>query len=119
MTYVDGYVLPLPKKNVGAYRKLAELGARVWREHGALSYRECVGEHLNTGYAVPFTKILKTKPGETVVFAWVEFKSRAHRDRVNKKVFDDPRLAEMGKKMPMPFDCKRMVCGGFETIVKG
>ena len=90
---------------------------KVWREHGALEYRECVGDDLQTKYGVPFPRLLKLKRGETVVFSWIVFKSRAHRDRVNAKVMKDPRLATMMDPKAMPFDVKRMVYGGFKTIV--
>jgi len=115
--YVDGYVLPVPKKNLQAYRRVAQLAAKVWRDHGALEYRETAGDDLNVKWGVPFTKTLKLKPGETVVFAWVVFKSRAHRDRVNAKVMKDKRLADSMETCAMLFDCKRMVYGGFKTLV--
>jgi uncharacterized protein YbaA (DUF1428 family) len=115
--YVDGYVLPVPKKNVQAYRRIAQKAGRVWREHGALEYRECVGDDLNVKGMVPFSRGVKAKPGETVVFAWIVFKSRAHRDRVNAKVMKDPRLAKMMDPKSMPFDHKRMVYGGFKILV--
>lgn len=117
MPYVDGYVLPVPKKNLAAYRRFASIGAKVWREHGALEYRECAADDLDVKCGTPFPKQLKLKPGETVVFAWVVFKSRAHRDRVNAKVMKDPRLANMDVKA-MPFDCERMVYGGFKVLVQ-
>jgi len=117
MRYVDGFVLPIPKKNLRAYRRMAELGAKVWRDHGALEYRECVGEDLKVKMGVPFPRFLKLKRGETVVFAWIVFKSRAHRDRVNAKVMKDPRLAGMGEKS-MPFDWRRMAYGGFKVLVE-
>ena len=116
--YVDGFVLPVPKKNLEVYRSLAKKASRVWREHGALEYRECVGEDLDVKFGVPFPRSVKAKPGETVVFAWIVYKSRAHRDRVNAKVMKDPRLAEMMNGQNMPFDVKRMVVGGFEVIVE-
>ncbi|MBA3295792.1 MAG: DUF1428 domain-containing protein [Acidobacteria bacterium] len=115
--YVDGFVLPLPKKNVEAYRQVARKAGKVWRDHGALEYRECVGEDLNAKFGVPFTRGVRSKPGETVVFAWITFKSRAHRDRVNAKVMKDPRLASMMDPKSMPFDVKRMVYGGFTVLV--
>ena len=117
MRYVDGYVLPVPKKNLQAYRRMAQVAGKVWRKHGALDYKECAGDDLKkTKCTVSFSRMIKLKAGETVVFAYVVFKSRAHRDRVNAKVMKDPRLtAEMNK--PMPFDMKRMVYGGFKTIV--
>ena len=117
MKYVDGYVLPLPKKNLKKYRGIAQKAGKIWREHGALQYCEASGDDLNTKWAVPFPKRIKTKPGETIVFAWVVFRSRAHRDRVNAKVMKDPRLNSMMDPADMPFDCKRMVYGGFNVMV--
>src|SRR5688572_10843320 len=93
--YVDGFVIPLPKRSVPAYKKMARLGAKLWKEHGALEFRECLGDDLNNKMALPFTRGIRTRPGETVVFSWIVFKSRAHRDRVNAKVMKDPRLANM------------------------
>ena len=117
MRYVDGYVLPVPKKNVEAYRRLAQKAGKIWREHGALEVRECVGDDLNVKYGVPFTRLAKSKPGETMFFSWIIFKSRAHRDRVNAKVMKDPRLANMDQKS-MPFDHTRMAFGGFKILVE-
>jgi len=117
MKYVDGFVLPVAKKNIAEYRRLAKKAAKIWREYGALEYRECVGDDLNVKWALPFPRGIKIKPGETVVFSWIVYKSRAHRDRVNAKVMKDPRLAEMGDPKNMPFDCKRMMYGGFKTLV--
>jgi uncharacterized protein YbaA (DUF1428 family) len=116
--YVDGFVLPVPKKKVEAYRRIAQKAGKIWREHGALEYRECVGEDLKTKMGVPFPRAARVKPGETVVFSWIVFKSRADRDRVNAKVMKDPRLAPMMDPKAMPFDVKRMVYGGFEVIVE-
>ncbi len=115
--YIDGFVLPVPKKNLKAYRKLAKEAAKIWMDHGALQFFECVGEDLDTKWAVPFPKLVKPKKGETVMFSWIMFKSRAHRDKVNKAVMSDPRL----KCDPnaMPFDCARMATGGFEVLVSG
>lgn len=118
MKYVDGFLLPLPRKNLAAYRRMAVMGAKVWREHGALEYRECVGDDLDASFGAPFPKQIKCKPGETVVFAWIVFKSRAHRDRVNAKVMKDPRLGSMMDLKKMPFDCKRMNYGGFKVLVE-
>ena len=116
--YVDGYVLPVPKKNLQAYRRMAQQAGKIWRKHGALDYKECVGDDLNTKWGVPFGKTAKLKPGETVVFAYVVFKSRAHRDSVNAKVMKDPIMNNPKyKDKPMPFDMKRMVYGGFKVIV--
>ena len=115
--YVDGYVLPLPKRNVAAYKKMAKLASKVWKDHGALEYRECIGEDLNTPCGVSFAKLAKCKKGETVVFAYVVYRSRADRDRVNGKVMTDPRLAKMMKGKP-PFDMNRMSFSGFDTLVE-
>lgn len=118
MRYVDGYVLPVPKKNLDAYRRMAKKAAKIWREHGALDYKECVGDDLDVKFGVPFTRRIKLKPGETVVFAYILFASRAHRDRVNTKVMKDPRLADSMDVKSMPFDAKRMVYGGFKVLVE-
>jgi uncharacterized protein YbaA (DUF1428 family) len=117
--YVDGFVLPLPKKNVEAYRRLAKKMSKIWREYGALDYRECVGDDLNVKFGLPFPRGIKSKPGETVVFAWIVYKSRAHRDRINAKIMKDPRMGEACDPGNMPFDCQRMLVGGFKTIVRG
>jgi uncharacterized protein YbaA (DUF1428 family) len=117
MRYVDGYVLPILKKNIPAYRRIAQKAGKIWREHGALEYRECVGEDLNVKWGVTFPRTIKLKRRETVVFSWIVFKSRTDRDRVNAKVMKDPRLASMDAKS-MPFDLKRMVYGGFEVLVE-
>lgn len=114
MSYVDGYVLPVPKKNLKAYIKMAELGERMWRKFGALDYKECVGDDLKNKWGTAFTKMMKLKAGETVVFSYVVFKSRAHRDQVNAKVMKE--MEKMGS-MEMPFDVKRMVYGGFKAAV--
>ena len=116
MAYVDGFVLAVPKKNMAAYKKMARTACKVWKEYGAVDYKECVGDDLNQKFGVPFPKLAKTKNGETVVFSFIVYKSRAHRDAVNKKVMADPRLAKMMKD-PMPFDMKRMSMGGFKVIV--
>jgi len=118
-TYVDGYLLPVPKKNLAAYRKLAKVGAKVWHDHGALHYFECVGEDLAPKWGLPFPKAMKLKPGETVIFSFIVYKSRKHRDSVNARVMADPRLAAtMNTMKKMPFDMKRMCVGGFETLVE-
>ncbi len=117
MHYVDGYVLPVLKKNLRAYVRMAQKAGKIWREHGALQYRECAGDDLRVKKVVPFGRTVRLKRGETVVFSWIVFKSRAHRDRVNAKVMKDPRLAEMMDTKAMPFDFKRMVYGGFKVIV--
>ena len=118
MSYVDGFLLPLPKKNIAAYKKLARAASKLWREHGALEYRECIAEDMEPKGMIPFTKTVELKRGEVVVLAWIVYRSRAHRDRVNAKVMKDPRVVAMASK-PMPFDCTRMVYGGFETLVHG
>jgi uncharacterized protein YbaA (DUF1428 family) len=115
--YVDGFVLPVPKKNLAAYRRIAAKAGKVWREHGALEFRECVGDDLKTKKIKSFPSLVKPKPGETVVFSWIVFKSRAHRDAVNAKVMKDPRLAKMMNMKAIPFDSKRMAYGGFKVMV--
>ncbi len=117
MSYVDGFVLPVPKKSIPAYRRMAQKAGKIWRQHGALCYMECVGDDLNIKMGVPFPKMLKLKGGQTVVFSYIVFKSRAHRDSVNAKVMKDPRLGKMCDPKSMPFDVKRMLYGGFKVIV--
>ena len=116
MPYVDGFVLPVPKKSLQAYRSMARKAGRVWREHGALEFRECIADDVKVGKLTSFPRSVKLKPTETVVFSWIVFKSRAHRDRVNAKVLKDPRLDQMDPKA-MPFDSKRMIYGGFDVRV--
>ena len=118
MPYVDGFVLPVPRKKLEAYRRLARKAGKIWREHGALQYRECAGDDLDIKGVVPFARTVRLKRGETVVFAWIAYKSRTHRDRVNAKVMKDPRLASMMDPREMPFDHKRMVYGGFKVLVE-
>jgi uncharacterized protein YbaA (DUF1428 family) len=115
--YVDGYVVPVPKKNVAAYRRMAQKAGKVWRDHGALEFVECVADDVKSGKHTSFPQSVKLKPSETVVFSWIVFKSRAQRDRVNAKVKKDPRLANMMDPKAMPFDSKRMVFGGFRMLV--
>jgi uncharacterized protein YbaA (DUF1428 family) len=115
--YIDGFLLAVPRKKLDAYRQIARKAGRVWREHGAVEYRECVGDDLKVKMGVPFTRLVKVKAGETVVFSWIVYKSRAHRDRVNAKVMKDPRLASMMDPKSMPFDLKRMAYGGFTILV--
>jgi uncharacterized protein YbaA (DUF1428 family) len=117
MRYVDAFILPVPKNEVQAYRALARKAEKVWREHGALQYIEAVADDLEVKFGLPFTRTGKFKPEETVVISFIVFKSRADRDRVNAKVMADPRIANMMKGKPMPFDVKRMVYGGFKTLV--
>ncbi len=117
MKYVDGYVLPVPIKNLDKYRAIAEKAGKIWIEHGALEYRECVGDDLNIEHMVPFSSAVKVEEGETVIFAYIVFESREQRDAINAKVMKDPRLTESCDPENMPFDCKRMVSGGFKSIV--
>ncbi len=114
--YVDGFVIPMPKKKLAAYRRMAKKAGKVWREHGALEYVETVGNDLKSKWGFP--KLAKPRPGETIVFSWIVYKSRAHRDQVNKKVMKDPRIEPMMDPKAMPFDMKRMAYGGFEVIVE-
>lgn len=115
--YVDGFVIVVPKKKLDVYKRMAAKGAAVWREHGALDYVETVGDDLAVKGMLPFTKLTGCKPSETVVFSWILYKSRAHRDRVNAKVMKDERMNEMMKQQAMPFDMKKMSYGGFKVIV--
>lgn len=116
MSYVDGFVLPVPKKNVDAYRRFSRKAGKVWKEYGALEYIECVGDDVPPGKITSFPLSVKLKKDEVVVFSWIVYKSRKHRDSVNKKVMADPRIAKMGPDN-MPFDGKRMIFGGFKPIV--
>ncbi|MBM4185853.1 MAG: DUF1428 domain-containing protein [Gemmatimonadetes bacterium] len=117
MRYVDGFVIPVPKRKLDLYRKMARLGRRVWLDHGALEYRECVGEDLEVKGVTSFQRLLRLKPGETAMFAWIVFKSRAHRDRVNARVMKDARMRPPANRAAMPFDPRRMAYGGFQIIV--
>jgi uncharacterized protein YbaA (DUF1428 family) len=117
MKYVDGFVMAVPKKNVPAYRRMAQGAGKIWREHGALEYRECVGDDLKVKMGLPFPRLARLKRGETVFFSWIVYKSRAHRDSVNRKVMKDPRMAKMMSGKAMPFDVKRMAYGGFRALV--
>ena len=132
MAYVDGFVIPVLKKNIPAYLKIAKMASKLWKEHGALEYYEAVGDDMEiklpegmpaSKAPIGFPKMAKAKPEETVVFAWIVYKNRAHRDKVNAKVMGDPRMAKMAEMMNLEgkpvFDCKRMACGGFEIKVKG
>ena len=117
MHYVDGFVVPVPTKRIAAYRRMARKAGRIWREHGALQFTECVADDVKPGKVTSFPQSVKLKRGETVVFSWIVFKSRAQRDRVNARVMKDPRLAKMMDPKAMPFDAKRMFWGGFKPIV--
>jgi uncharacterized protein YbaA (DUF1428 family) len=119
MAYVDGFLLVVPKRNVQAYRRIAQKAGRIWKDHGAVEYRECVGDDLNIkGMGLNFPRRVRLKPRETVFFSWIVYRSRAHRDRVNAKVFKDPRMARMmDDPKAMPFDGNRMSYGGFKVVV--
>ena len=117
MAYVDGFLLPLPKKNLGIYRRMAKLGAKIWMKHGALDYKECIGDDLDVKWGLSFKKQMRLKAGMTAVFAFIVYKSKAHRNRVNAAVMKDPLMA---KAPPvMPFDMKKMAWGGFKVLVEG
>jgi uncharacterized protein YbaA (DUF1428 family) len=116
MAYVDGFIVPVPKKKLGAYRSLARKAGKVWREHGALDFKECVADDVKKGKWKSFPRSVKLKPSETVMFSYIVYKSRAHRDKVNAKVMKDKRFAGMDMK-DMPFDGKRMIYGGFKVLV--
>lgn len=118
MNYVDGFVLVVPDKKLKNYLAMARKASKIWREHGALEYREAVGDELNVSLGVSFPKLTKIKKGERVVFAWIVYKSKAHRNQVNQKVMKDPRIANMCDPENMPFDVKRMSYGGFKIAVK-
>jgi uncharacterized protein YbaA (DUF1428 family) len=117
MSYVDGFVLPVPTANLAAYKKLARLAGKIWREHGALEYIECIADDVKPGKSTSFPQSVKLKPGETVIFSYIVYKSRKDRDRINAKVMNDPRLKAAMDPKAMPFDGKRMFWGGFKTIV--
>jgi uncharacterized protein YbaA (DUF1428 family) len=117
MAYVDGFVLPLPQKNIDAYREIARKCGAIWREHGALQFRECIAEDVKPGKLTSFPQSVNLEADETVIFSWIVYESRAHRDEVNDKVMKDPRMTEMMNPASMPFDGKRMIYGGFEVLV--
>ena len=117
MGYVDGFVLPVPKKKLKAYQAMARKAGKIWREHGALDFKECVADDVKPGKSTSFPQSVKLKPGETVMFSFIVYKSRAQRDRVNAKVMKDPRIAAMGGLKDMPFDARRMIFGGFKILV--
>ena len=117
MAYVDGFVLPVPKRKLGAYRRMARKAGRVWMEHGALQFRECVADDVQPGKLTSFPRSVKLKPGETVFFSFIVYKSRRDRDRVNKKVMSDKRITGSMDAKSMPFDARRMIYGGFRILV--
>lgn len=118
MAYVDGFLVPVPKRNVKAYRKLAQRAGKVWKDHGALDYWECVADDVKPGKITSFPQSVKLKAGETVFFSWIVYRNRASRDRINAKVMKDPRLADMMDPKAMPFDAARMIFGGFKSLVR-
>jgi len=115
--YVDGFLIPIKKKDLNGYKKMAKLGCKVWMEHGALEYYECVGDELDNKWGLPFSKLCKLKPNETVIFAFIVYKSKAHAAQVNKKVHSDPRMQPENFKS-MPFDMKRFSTGKFKALVQ-
>ena len=117
MAYVDGFVLPLPTANIERYREVATRCGEIWREHGALEFRECIADDVKPGKLTSFPQSVDLQEGETVIFSWIVYESRAKRDEVNDKVMKDPRMAELMKPEAMPFDGKRMVYGGFDVLV--
>jgi len=117
MAYTDGFIVPVPKKKLPAYRRMAQKAGKIWKEHGAIAFRECVADDVKVGKRTSFPRSVKLKRGETVLFSYIVFKSRADRDRVNAKVIADPRFTKMIETEDMPFDGKRMIYGGFEVIV--
>ena len=118
MAYVDGFVLPVPRKKLAAYRRMARKAGKVWMEHGALQFRECVADDVKPGKLTSFPQSVKLKPGETVFFSYIVYKSRRDRDRINKKVMKDERIGAMMVPGAMPFDARRMIYGGFKSIVE-
>lgn len=118
MSYVDGFVVPVPQKNLAAYRRMARKAGKIWREHGALEYIECVADDVKPGKLTSFPQAVKLKPDEVVVFSWIVYNSRKDRDRINKKVMSDPRLADLMNPKALPFDGKRMLMGGFKPIIE-
>ena len=117
MPYLDGFIIAVPKTNLDAYRKISRKAGKIWREFGALDYREAVADDVQVGKVTSFPRAVKQKPDETVIFAYILYKSRRDRDCINKMVMADPRMAKMMDPKAMPFDGKRMIFGGFKTIV--
>ncbi len=117
MSYIDGFIVPVPTSKLAEYKKMARLGCKLWMEHGALGYHECIAEDVKPGKLTSFPQSVKLKRGETVFFSWIVYKSRKHRDAVNKKVMSDPRLAKFMDPKKMPFDGKRLIWGGFKSVV--
>ena len=118
MAYVDGFIVPVPRKNLDAYRRMARKAGKVWRDHGALDYKECIADDVKLGKWTSFPRSVKLKRGETVVFSWITYRNRASRDRILATVMKDPRLAKMMDPKKMPFDGKRMIYGGFKIFIE-
>ncbi|MEA2938405.1 MAG: hypothetical protein QOC56_1909 [Alphaproteobacteria bacterium] len=119
MAYVDGFIIPVPKKKLSAYQRMAKAAGKIWRDHGALEFRESVADDVKVGKRTSFPRSVKLKPGETVILSWIVYKSRAHRDRVNAKVMKDKRFTKMMSTKAVPFDGKRMIFGGFKVLLDG
>ena len=117
MPYVDGFVVPVPRRRIAAYRAMARKAGKIWKEHGALEFRECIADDVKRGKRTSFPRSVQLKAGETVMFSYIVYRSRAERDRINKKVMKDKRLAAMMDPKAMPFDAKRMIYGGFKVVV--
>lgn len=117
MPYVDGFIVPVPKKSMAAYKRLSTKAGKVWKEHGAIDYHECVADDVKVGKRTSFPRSVKLKKNETVIFSWITYKSRKQRDAVMKKVMKDKRLADMMNPGAMPFDAKRMIFGGFKSFI--
>jgi uncharacterized protein YbaA (DUF1428 family) len=117
MAYVDGFVIPVPKKKLAAYRSMARKAGKLWKDHGALEFYECVADDVKVGKLTSFPRSVKLARNETVIFSWITYKSREHRDRVNAKVISDPRFEKLGNPKDMPFDGKRMIFGGFKVML--
>jgi len=117
--YIDGFVIPIPTARIDDYRLIAEKAAKIWKEHGALDYWECIGDDMDVQDVMSFPQLANTKPDETVIFSWVIFESREARDAANAKIFADPRMKEMIESTGAIFDCKRMAYGGFKQLVHG
>ncbi len=117
MSYVDGFIVPVPSKNLVAYKKMSRLMGKIWREYGALEFRECIADDVKPGKYTSFPQSVKLKPGEVVMFSWIVYKSRKQRDSINAKAMQDPRLAKIMDPTKMPFDGKRMFWGGFKVMI--
>lgn len=117
MAYVDGFLLAVPRRKLGAYRRVARAAGKIWKEFGAIDYRECVGDDVGAKAAAPFKRAVRLKPGEVVLFSWIVYRSKADRNRINKKIMKDPRIEKMMDPKTPVFDMKRMAYGGFKAVV--